>query len=202
LFFAVVDCTGHGVPGAFMSMVGIRILSDIVQELKVESPAAILDNLNLMVKETLRQEQTDNNDGMDLAIIRLDKLPDGTTALTFSGAKRPCYIGRGNTVNLETLKSDRKSIGGNQPTKKGVEFTDQTAILNPGDEVFLFSDGITDQNNQHRKKFGRARLESILSSCIKDDTERQKLLVEKALKDFMLQEYQRDDITLAGIKIK
>lgn len=202
LFFAVVDCTGHGVPGAFMSMVGIRILSEIVQEMKIKSPASILEHLNEMVRETLRQEQTDNNDGMDLGIIRLDKKKDGTTDLTFSGAKRPLYVAPKDGNKLDVLKPDRKSIGGYQPTKKYIEFNDQTVTLNKGDEIFLFSDGITDQNNPYRKKFGRARLESILLSCVDDNMSEQQQLIETKLDQFMAEEFQRDDITLAGIKIK
>jgi serine phosphatase RsbU (regulator of sigma subunit) len=201
-FLAVVDCTGHGVPGAFMSMIGIRILSEIVQELKVESPANVLEHLNDMVRDALKQEQTDNNDGMDLAIVRLDKQSDGSTMVTFSGAKRPVYIGRKSNIDLEVLKPDRKSIGGHQPTKRFIEFNDQTIKLEKGDEMFLFSDGIVDQNDPYRKKFGRARLENILKSFVDEDVSKQKEILEEKLNLFIQDEEQRDDITLTGFKIK
>lgn len=202
IFFAVVDCTGHGVPGAFMSMVGIRILRDIVQELKVQSPAKVLEHLNEMVRETLRQDQTDNNDGMDLVIVRLDKMKDGTTKVTYAGAKRPLYVAYAEKNEIEILSPDRKSIGGHQTTKQYVEFNDKVITLSKGDEMFLFSDGITDQNNSFRKKFGRARLESILTACMEDDVKDQQKLIESKLDEFMGDEFQRDDITLAGIKLK
>ncbi|MBN1116073.1 MAG: SpoIIE family protein phosphatase [Bacteroidales bacterium] len=201
MFYSVVDCTGHGVPGAFMSMIGIRMLDEIVNEMKIDSPAQILETLNEMLRTALRQEQTDNNDGMDMAMCRFDKEQDGTVNLVFSGAKRPCYIGRKNKPELELLKPDRKSIGGNQPTKREICFEDQTTKLEIGDNVFIFSDGIVDQNDPYRKKFGRARLESILGSILNDNAERQKSVIESKLDEFMKNESQRDDITLAGLKI-
>jgi serine phosphatase RsbU (regulator of sigma subunit) len=202
LFFAVVDCTGHGVPGAFMSVIGIRALTEIVQEMKIESPASVLENLNEMVREALRQEQTDNNDGMDLVIVRLDKQTDGSTIVTYSGAKRPLYVGHKSNIELEVLKPDRKSIGGYQPTKRFIEFTDHSVKLGKGDELFMFSDGIVDQNDPYRKKFGRARLENVLKSIIDEDTERQKEIIEEKLNLFIQDEEQRDDITIAGFKLK
>ena len=202
MFLAVVDCTGHGVPGAFMSMIGIRILNEIVLEMKVESPATVLENLNDMVRDALRQEQTDNNDGMDLAIVRLDKQKDGSTTVTYSGAKRPLYISRKGANDLEILKPDRKSIGGHQPTKRFIEFDDHTINLKPEDELFMFSDGIVDQNDPYRKKFGRARLENILKSFTDEDVEKQKQIIEEKLDLFIRDEAQRDDITFAGFKLK
>jgi serine phosphatase RsbU (regulator of sigma subunit) len=202
MFFAVVDCTGHGVPGAFMSMIGIRMLSEIVVEMKVESTAVVLENLNEMIREALRQEQTDNNDGMDCVIVCLDKQPNGATKVTYSGAKRPLYITRKSKNALEVLNPDRKSIGGHQPAKRYIEFSNQSVILNPGDEIFLFTDGIVDQNDPFRKKFGRARLENILVSISEEDISKQKQIIEQKLDDFIREEAQRDDITLAGFKIK
>ncbi len=202
VFFAVVDCTGHGVPGAFMSMIGMRMLNEIVNEMKIDSPAAILESLNELLREALRQEQTDNNDGMDLAICRLDKGSEGRVEVTFSGAKRPLYVGRRSKQDLEIYNPDRKSIGGYQPTKRYIEFTNQKVVLDPGDVIYLFSDGIVDQNDPHRKKFGRARLENILKSCIDKDAEGQRVLIEQKLDQFIQNEQQRDDITFSGLIIK
>jgi serine phosphatase RsbU (regulator of sigma subunit) len=201
LFLAVVDCTGHGVPGAFMSMIGLRMLDEIVNDRKVESPSQILETLNEMLRLALKQEQTDNNDGMDLGICRFDRLPDGKVEMSYSGAKRPVYIGRKAKSAIEILEPDRKSIGGYQPAKRFIEFSDQVVTLEKDDMIYLFSDGIVDQNDPYRKKFGRARLESILQSIITDDTDRQKLIIEQKLDEFMKEESQRDDITLTGLKI-
>lgn len=199
MFFAIVDCTGHGVPGAFMSMIGMRMLNEIVNKMRIDSPAQILETLNNLLREALRQEQTDNNDGMDLAICRIDRFGDDID-LVFSGAKRPLYIGRNNKSDIEMLKPDRKSIGGYQPAKRYIEFTDQKVKLQKGDNIYMFSDGIVDQNNPSRKKFGRARLESILSSCMDESVEVQKDIIETKLDEFIKTEAQRDDITFAGLK--
>jgi serine phosphatase RsbU (regulator of sigma subunit) len=201
MFFAVVDCTGHGVPGAFMSMIGIRMLDEIVNEMKLESPAIILESLNEILRTALRQEQTDNNDGMDLAVCRFDRTENGQVEMVYSGAKSTAYIGRTSNGEIEVLNPDRKSIGGYQPTKRTIEFTDQKIILNSGDSVFLSSDGIVDQNDRNRKKFGRARLKSILKDIIYEGSMEQKKFIEEKLDDFIQGEAQRDDITLAGIKI-
>jgi tetratricopeptide (TPR) repeat protein len=201
MFIAIVDCTGHGVPGAFMSMIGIRMLDEIVNEMKIESPASILETLNELLRNALKQEQTDNNDGMDLCVCRLDKLGNGKVEMTFSGAKRPAYIGRVGKMDIEILEPDRKSIGGYQPAKRLIEFSNQTVTLEKGDTIYLFSDGIVDQNDPFRKKFGRARLESILKSIITDSIEEQKNTIETKLDEFIKDETQRDDITLTGLKI-
>ncbi len=202
MFFAVVDCTGHGVPGAFMSMIGIRILDEIINEMKLESPAQILETLNEILRASLRQEQTDNNDGMDLALCRFDKKSDGSLDMIYSGAKRPVYIARNSNSEIEILNPDRKSIGGYQPAKRTVEFTNQETTIYSGDTVYLFSDGIVDQNDQNRKKFGRGKLENLIKQVMNDSVDSQKKAFEEDLNKFMQGEMQRDDITLAGIKIK
>ena len=201
MFFAVVDCTGHGVPGAFMSMIGMRALDQIINERKIDSPAEILETLNELLREALKQEQTDNNDGMDLAICRFDVSKGGLVEMTYSGAKRPVYIGRKKNLDLEILQPERKSIGGYQPTKRYIEFTNQKAQLNKEDSVFIFSDGIIDQNDPYRKKFGRARMENILKTCIDEDSEKQGQIIETKLDEFIKDESQRDDITLVGLKM-
>ena len=201
MFFAVVDCTGHGVPGAFMSMIGIRILDEIINEMKLDSPAQILETLNEILRASLRQEQTDNNDGMDLALCMFDRNKDGSLNMVYSGAKRPAYIARNSSAEIEILNPDRKSIGGYQPAKRSVEFTNQKSTVYSGDTVYLFSDGIVDQNDQNRKKFGRARLEKLMKQVMNDSVDRQNKVFEKNLDEFMRGEIQRDDITLAGIKI-
>lgn len=202
MYYAVVDCTGHGVPGAFMSMIGMRMLNEIVNEMKIESPAAILETLNELLRNALRQEQTDNNDGMDLAICKIDKISDSQVEVTYSGAKRPLYVGRKSKLDLDIYQPDRKSIGGHQPTKRYIEFSDQKVKLDKDDVIYIFSDGIVDQNDPNRKKFGRARLENILKSCIDSNAERQKAVLESKLDEFIQNAAQRDDITMSGLIIR
>jgi serine phosphatase RsbU (regulator of sigma subunit) len=202
VYFAVVDCTGHGVPGAFMSMIGNRLLNEIVMERKIESPAKILGILNQSIREALRQEETDNNDGMDLALCRFDLSSSGKSKLVFAGAKRPIYIIRNSENRLITHNGDRKSIGGYSLSKREIVFTDYEQELDMGDMIYLFSDGIIDQNGPERKKFGRVRLEEAMIDCAKLRTIEQQAIIEQRLREYMTNEDQRDDITLIGLKIR
>lgn len=201
VYFAVVDCTGHGVPGAFMSMIGSRLLDEIVTEKKVDSPAEILGMLNQMVRTALRQEETDNNDGMDLALCKLELHPDKKQKITYAGAKRPLYIIKNKENKLITHRGDRKSIGGYSLSKREITFTNYDIEVEKGDMIYLFSDGIIDQNSPDRKKFGRVRLEEAFVDSAKLAPEDQKKLIENSLREYMQNEEQRDDIALVGLKI-
>ncbi len=201
VYFAIVDCTGHGVPGAFMSMIGNRLLNEIVREKKIESPAEILGLLNASIREALRQEETDNNDGMDLALCRFDLSTSGKSMLTFAGAKRPVYIIKNNENRLIIHNGDRKSIGGYNLSKREIQFTNYEQELEKDDMIYLFSDGIIDQNGPERKKYGRVRLEETMIDCVKLRSIEQHAIFEQRLREFMTNEDQRDDITLIGLKI-
>ncbi len=201
VFVAVVDCTGHGVPGAFMSMIGNRLLNEIVSERKMESPAEILLSLNGMIREVLRQEETDNNDGMDLALCRFEFNKSGERTVTFSGAKRPLYIIKGKDNKLITHPGDRKSIGGYSINRKEALFFDKVDHLDKGDTIYMFSDGILDQNGPERKKFGRVRLEEIMVDASGLTMDKQKELFIQRLDEYRSGEEQRDDISLLGLKV-
>jgi len=195
IFLAVVDCTGHGVPGAFMSMIGNSLLNEIILEKKLQDPAKILTLLNEKVIDALRQNESDNNDGMDVCLVSFEI---NSKLVKFSGAKRPLYVSRKNN-EIEEIKGTRKSIGGK---KEGIEdFSSVEIKLESGDILYLSSDGLTDQNNKERKRFGSNKLKEILQLNIDQSMENQKLAIEKELDIFMENEEQRDDITLIGIKI-
>jgi serine phosphatase RsbU (regulator of sigma subunit) len=201
-YFSVVDCTGHGVPGAFMSMIANQLLNEIVTERKIIKPSKILEALNTMIRSALRQEQTDNNDGMDLALIKIEPISDQKYKLTFSGAKRPLYIINNKENKLINNPGDRKSIGGYGLSKREMEFSDYQTEVEKGDMIYLFSDGIIDQNGPDRKKFGRINLEEAIIDCAKLAPSKQKVIIEERLFAYMQKEEQRDDITLIGLKIK
>ncbi|MBA7518384.1 hypothetical protein ES705_10454 [subsurface metagenome] len=201
VYFSVVDCTGHGVPGAFMSMIGNSLLNEIVNERGINSPAEILGMLNYMIRIALRQEETDNNDGMDLALCKLESQSNKKYKLTFAGAKRPLYVIKNKENKLISHRGDRKSIGGYGLSKREIQFTNYTIELEEGDMIYLFSDGIIDQNSPERKKFGRLRLEEVFVDCAKLRPIEQKAIIEQRLRDYMKNEEQRDDITLVGLKI-
>jgi len=200
-FIAVVDCTGHGVPGAFMSMIGNSLLNEMVNERKIESPNEILELLNNDIRKSLRQDQTDNNDGMDLLLCRFDKLNNNGIRLIFAGAKRTLYIIHNDNPELIKLKGERKSIGGIEDTREKVSFKNHEVHLKKGDSIYLSTDGIIDQNGPNRKRFGSNRLESLLSDCYKLSIQEQESNINKELNNFMQSEEQRDDITLLGLRI-
>lgn len=201
LFIAVVDCTGHGVPGAFMSMIGNSLLNEMINERRIESPKEILGLLNDKIRKSLRQDQTDNNDGMDLLLCRFDKLNKNGLRLVFAGAKRPLYIMHKENQKLIRLNGDRKSIGGTENTGKKTSFNDHEVSLSKGDCLYMSTDGIIDQNGPDRKRFGSKRFEEmIIGNCslsIKEQSEK----MNKEIDDFMQSEEQRDDITLLGLRI-
>jgi serine phosphatase RsbU (regulator of sigma subunit) len=200
-FIAVVDCTGHGVPGAFMSMIGNSLLNEMVNERKIESPDEILELLNNNIRKSLRQDQTDNNDGMDLLLCRFDKLDNDGIRLVFAGAKRPLYIIHNDSHKLIKLKGDRKSIGGIEDARKKIRFKNHEVLLKKGDCIYLSTDGIIDQNGPDRKRFGSNRLEALLSDFYKLTIKEQEANINKELNNFMQSEEQRDDITLLGLRI-
>ena len=201
-FIAVVDCTGHGVPGAFMSMIGNRLLNEIVNERQVNDPKEILELLNKEIGIALRQEQTDNNDGMDLLLCRFEKKKNSSLNITFSGAKRILYVVKKDNNELITLKGERKSIGGIGEKKESLEFTNQELTLHEGDHIYMLTDGIIDQNGPDRKRFGSNKLEELITSMMDKTMDQQKELIAGNLSDFMKKEEQRDDITVIGLKIK
>ncbi len=198
LFFAVLDCTGHGIPGAFMSLIGYSSLNEIV--LKISNPAEILDNLNHSIQKALRQgEGNANTDGMDVSLCRLEKYTETTHRLTFCGAKQSLYYIKPEKRELIELKGSRISIGGNFRNDKA--FENQELMLAKGELIVLPSDGYADQNNPRRDKFGSPRLKRVLAMNSYLPLAEQKQFLENLFKAHIDKEEQRDDITILGVKI-
>ncbi len=203
IIIAEVDCTGHGVPGAFMSLIGNTLLNEIVNYKKITEPAAILTELDLLVKKALRQEQTDNPDGMDMSLCKYKKLENGDVKITFAGAKQDLFYYKQTEQKVSRLKGDRKSIGGIlKKISNNRAFTNKEIILNKNDMLYMMSDGLADQNNAKRRKLGTAKLTEILNEIVELDTQTQKQIIEDVLKQWQGAESQRDDITFIGIKIR
>ena len=196
-YLAVIDCTGHGVPGAFMSMIGNTLLNQIIIEKKITSPSEILNQLYGKVNEALSQNTSNNQDGMNLVLCRLKK--EGKSyELTFSGAKSNLYLVFHK--KLYQIKGDRKSIGGFQ-LDPGFSFTEQKTHIPPGCILYLMTDGWEDTCNIHRVSYGRKRLENSLRSVINHPLKAQKELLWKDLLAFKGDTEQRDDITLLSIQV-
>lgn len=201
-FIGDFDCTGHGVPGAFMSLIGNRILNEVINVRKTYSPRDIMDELNINVIKALKQDQSTNNDGMDTCLTRVEKLSLNEYKVTFCGAKRPLYYLTTTSEEVMELKGDRKSIGGTQKKRGNIQFTDQELILHSGDMMVLCSDGISDQCDKDRKKFSSDRLRSLILQNRNEDMKIQGELLSKALDDYRGEEEQRDDISVIGIKFR
>jgi PAS domain S-box-containing protein len=202
LFVAVIDCTGHGVPGAFMSMIGSRLLNEIVNERQVFEPNQILELLNIGVRKALKQQYTENRDGMDIALCRIEKKSDGKTKIVFCGAKRPLFCYRKANEQIITLKGDRKDIGGGSWAEyQDLPFTNYAVTLKKDDMIYLTSDGMVDQNSPSGKKIGTRKLKKILQDIGHLSLSEQKKNIEEVLTNHQQTEDQRDDITVLGIRI-
>jgi len=196
---AVIDCTGHGVSGAFMSMIGNSILNEIILEKKITDPAQILTLLNKEIIKALKQTETENTDGMDVCIISAKK-QDTNYNILFSGAKRPLYKYNSSGNSIEIIKGDRLTIGGKNINNNEKIFTNHKIAIKKDDILFLSSDGIIDQNNNSRKRFGSKKLINILEENINEPMGEIKNILETELDNFQKDEEQRDDITFLGIK--
>lgn len=197
LYCAAVDCTGHGVPGAMMSLIGYLLLRDIIGSRDEVSPAVILDELHRKVVETLNQEDPNNKaaDGMDVAIIVVD---NKTKVVEFSGAHRPLYhITDGELIQY---KGDKYPIGGTQYRNRK-EFVNASFVAKPGDSILFFSDGLPDQfGGPEDLKFGPKRIRNIFIENQYTNMESLESTYENAFEDWRNGSKQMDDVLVMGIK--
>ena len=201
-FIGAMDCTGHGVPGAFMSLIGNRLLNEIVVVKHNFSPCEIMDQLNKNVVKALKQVLSTNKDGMDTCFCRIEKNADESYTVVFCGAKRPLYFFKDDIPEIQSLKGDRKSIGGVQKKRGQIEFTNQELNLHKGDILYLSSDGIIDQNNKDRARFGTENFTAMLQKVRYMPMNEQEKIIEQTLNDYKEGEEQRDDISVLGIKLR
>lgn len=192
---AVVDCTGHGVPGAFMSLIGYNLLNEQVKQYGFCKPSQILENLDKNLRITLRQEQKVNNDSMDVGICLIEG-----TRVHFAGAKRALLVYRAQSQTLEEIRGDRKPIGGfkKDPNR---HYQDHCLTVQSGDALYLFTDGITDQPNPKLDKFGYQQLKEIILRSGNLPMEQQKEELVKALEAHRQGTPIRDDMTLLAVRI-
>jgi serine phosphatase RsbU (regulator of sigma subunit) len=187
---AIADCTGHGVPGAMMSMLGVALLNEIVLNKEVRSVNAILDKLREKVIDSFH----DQDSGMDIGIILLDHK---TNTLHFSGANRPMYFIRNN--QLSVIHGDRMPVG--KYRMADGHFHKEIISIRKNDTIYLFSDGYTDQfGGPKNKKFKRQPFKDLLVSIQDRSMAKQKDIIELAHKQWKGLCPQTDDITVIGIK--
>jgi serine phosphatase RsbU (regulator of sigma subunit) len=209
------DCTGHGVPGAFMSMLGITLLAEQLGKEKIDKPGEILGQLRAKVKQMLVQEGSiqEQKDGMDMAIAVINK---EKRELQFAGAYNPLYLVRnkdlksgteigteesveGDNSLLFELKGDRQPIGIHWEEKK---FTNKVVSLKEGDTVYVFSDGYVDQyGGVHRKKFKTQKFKDLLLSVQAESMDKQKQVLEETFENWRGDIEQIDDVCVIGVRV-
>jgi len=211
---ASIDCTGHGVPGAFMSVIGSTLLNQIVNEKGITDPAEILDQLNKGVNHSLHQTQTgsESRDGMDAAICCFDSQPhplpplqlerglrgEVGLKLQYAGANRSLYYIKNNV--LEETKADKFPIGGldYNDLKK---FTTHTFEINKSDTFYISTDGFADQFGLNNKKLKTKKFKEILLSIQNKSMDEQKEFLDIFIENWRENLEQTDDILIIGIRV-
>jgi ligand-binding sensor domain-containing protein/serine phosphatase RsbU (regulator of sigma subunit) len=195
-YVTAADCTGHGVPGAFMSMIGITYLNQTVNKFNITVPSDILFNLRKHVVETLQNEGEDQQkDGMDMALCKINWKE---MELEYAGANNPLYLVRDG--ELTEIKANKMPVGEHHDINE--PFTNHTLKLQPNDMIYLFSDGYPDQfGGVKGKKFMAKRFKQLLIDAYKEDVEKQKEILDQAMADWRGPHEQIDDILVMGIRI-
>lgn len=200
VIIAACDCTGHGVPGAFMSMIGNDLLNQLVVEKKITDPATILKNLHEGICFSLHQhkEKSTVMDGMDIALCKINIK---NRVIHYAGAKRPVYIVRASSNNhLTEIKADKAGIGGEIEIQRN--FTNHAISLNPGDSIYMVSDGYVDQfGGPKGKKYSSKRFREFLIKIKNQTMKEQCKSIETEIEDWKGQEEQTDDILVIGIQL-
>jgi serine phosphatase RsbU (regulator of sigma subunit) len=199
--FAAVDCTGHGVPGALMSIVGQNILDKTVNEYGIDKPGVILDELNKGVYKTIHfnmEEEDDNlRDGMDIACCSVDFK---NMKLEFAGAYNTVWILRNN--NIIEYMGDKFPIGNKESFNK--KYSNLEIDLKVNDIIYVFTDGFADQfGGPQKKKFGRKRMKELILSISDLPMELQKIKLNDSYEAWRTQgnEDQIDDVLVIGVKV-
>ncbi|MCW3085145.1 MAG: protein serine/threonine phosphatase [Bacteroidetes bacterium] len=198
VLLAAVDCTGHGVPGAFMSIVGFNLLNQAVNEHKITQPSLILDEMNTGVTDTLRQYEEDSTvkDGMDIALCNIDL---DTLQLQYAGAYNSLWIVRnGELIELSANKFPVGTFVGETIH----QFNNKTFQLQKGDNVYLFTDGYADQfGGPQGKKFKYKQLQKLLTDNYLRTAPEQKDILQKTFESWIGNLEQVDDVLVIGVKI-
>jgi len=195
LIIALGDCTGHGVPGALMTMAVVPILKHIVDEFSFDDPGAILKELNIRLRAALQKDETDiTDDGLDLGICVITE-----NTINFAGAKIDLYLRTSNKV--EIVRGDRESIG-YQRGDSDYDFTTVSLTKEDMDCLYLTTDGFLDQNGGAKDhSYGRKRFTSLIEKVGRLPFSEQEQLFTQSFEDYKGTEPQRDDLAVLGFRI-
>lgn len=201
IFVVAADCTGHGVPGAFMSILGITSLNEMITHTKYETAGEYLNDLRLLVKNSLNQSGKKGTvaDGMDLTLVIFDL---ENQKMHFAGAYNQIIIIKNPDQTTEVIeyKGDRMPIG--LHLKENMEFSDHVIKIEKGDTIYMFSDGIIDQfGGPNNKKFSLANLKLLLSEIQFMPLPGQKEFIMNKFNEWKGEKYQIDDVLVMGIKV-
>jgi len=198
LYIAVADCTGHGVPGAFMSMLGVSLLNETVNRRNLNNPDEVLNNLRHNLKKALWQtgKVSETKDGMDIALCVIDS---ETNLLQYAGANNELYIFRADGEFIE-IKPDKMPVGAHP--KEKTPFTNHEFTLLKGDTIYMFSDGYVDQfGGDKDTKFLTRRFKQMLSTIYNKPMNEQLEIVDQTIENWKGKTEQIDDISLMGLRI-
>lgn len=197
MVIAAVDCTGHGVPGAIMSVVGMNLLNSTVNIKGITDPGLILTELNIDIRSMLRHDTTNVNDGMDMAICVIDP---ANKKVSYAGAKNPIFYIENNEVQI--IKADKNPIGGQQSEARRTYTTVDIPLLEKERMFYLFSDGYQDQfGGEKGYKFLSKNFRELLLSISDKHIFEQKTILEETFSNWKGDLHQTDDVLVIGFRI-
>ena len=209
-FCAVIDCTGHGVPGAFMTLIIASALNQVLKETDLHDPATALAEVNRTVKQSLGQfdggrqgmdnddHEMHSDDGMDTAFCWVDTR---TRMMTFAGAKTPLFLLPPGADDLDVIKGDKKGVG-YIDTPMDYRWENQKIALKPGSQVYITTDGIIDQIGGPKQiAFGKKRLKKVIMDAAKQPMSEQKEHIMQSFYKYQGDNRRRDDVSIFGFRI-
>ena len=202
VYLCAADCTGHGVPGAFMSLLGIAFLNEIISAEPLLTPAQVLDRLREKIIKELRQKggEGESKDGMDISLLRIDRHTD---EVQWAGANNPLWIAPAGTdsgaLSMTEIRPDKQPIGFHIGMKP---FTNHILHLQKNDIIYLFSDGYADQfGGEKGKKFKYSKMKSLLLSIRSKSMDEQKNVINEVFENWKGTLDQVDDVCVVGIRV-
>ncbi len=198
IIISAIDCTGHGVPGALMTMLANESLNEIIQNKKIIEADMILNDLHKHIRKTLKQAESNNKDGMDMVILIIDK---ENKKVEFAGAKNPLLYVQNNKMNQ--IKGDKMPIGGEQKEQERI-FTKHVIDITEPTTFYLFTDGFIDQfGGKEKRKFMIANFRTLLLELSEKNMLTQRQTLERTFANWVVDggEKQIDDVLVMGIKV-
>jgi len=203
IFFAVIDCTGHGVPGAFMSLIANHLLSVIINEKRTSTPKDCLIKLDNLVSKALKRQNENSFDGMTISLCRFDKVFENKKEIikvTFAGSKQHITYFKYSTNKFYRIRGSARQIA--FTINQDIEFVQHQFDLNIGDLLLIYTDGLKDLNNENRISFGHSKILNIVKHNIEKNIEIIGNEIEANAQNWLGDNHQRDDIAFVILQMK